>query len=194
MAVFRLRYGAREVLLPLGKFTIGRAADCTLRIDDEHLSRRHAVLRVETDKVAIRDAGSRNGVMVNGVRIRSMRYIVPGDRIRLGRHELELLRDDVREGFVSQPTREDVGALPSQGPPPTPAEDDTPGPDVLSPREREVLELLALGHTQREIAERLGVGTKSIETYRARIADKLDLRSRAALVRFALRHGLVRPY
>ncbi len=194
MAVFRLRYGAREVLLPLGKFTIGRASDCTLRIDDEHLSRRHAVLRVETDKVAIRDAGSRNGVIVNGVRIRSMRYIVPGDRIRLGRHELELLRDDIREGFVSQPTREDVGAVPSSGPPPTPSQDDLPGPDVLSPREREVLELLALGHTQREIAERLGVGTKSIETYRSRIGDKLELRSRADLVRYALRHGLVRPY
>ncbi len=194
MAVFRLRYGAREVVLPLGKFTIGRASDCTLRIDDEHLSRHHAVLRVETEKVAIRDAGSRNGVIVNGVRIRSMRYIVPGDRIRLGRHELELLRDDVHEGFVSQPTREDVGTLPSSGPPPTPAEEGTPSPDVLSPREREVLELLALGHTQREVAERLGVGTKSIETYRSRIGDKLELRSRADLVRYALRHGLVKPY
>ncbi len=68
MAVFRLRYGSREVLLPLGKFTIGRAQDCTLRIDDEHLSRHHAILRVEVDKVAIKDAGSRNGVVVNGAR------------------------------------------------------------------------------------------------------------------------------
>lgn len=193
MAVFRLRYGAREVVLPLGKFTIGRASDCTLRIDDEHLSRHHAILRVETDKVAIRDAGSRNGVMVNGIRIRSTRYIVPGDRVRLGRHELELLCEDVREGFVSQPTREDVGALPSQGPPPAP-EGDTPNPDVLSPREREVLELLTLGHTQREIAERLGVGTKSVETYRSRIGEKLGLRSRAELVRYALRHGLVKSF
>src|SRR5690606_27059994 len=92
MAVFRLRYGPREVVLPLGKFTIGRASDCTLRIEDEWLSRHHAVLRVETDKVAIRDAGSRNGVIVNGVRIRSAHYLQPGDRIRLGRHELELLR------------------------------------------------------------------------------------------------------
>ncbi|MEM9070751.1 MAG: FHA domain-containing protein [Myxococcota bacterium] len=194
MAVFRLRYGSREVVLPLGKFTIGRAADCTLRIDDEHLSRHHAILRIETDKVAIRDAGSRNGVMVNGVRIRSTRYIVPGDRVRLGTHELELLCDDVKEGFVTQPTREDPGGTPVQAPPPTPTDEELPKPDVLSQRELEVLELLTLGHTQREIAERLGVGTKSVETYRSRIGEKLGLRTRAELVRYALRHGLVKPY
>ncbi len=193
MAVFRLRYGSREVLLPLGKFTIGRAQDCTLRIDDEHLSRHHAILRVEVDKVAIKDAGSRNGVVVNGVRIRSTRYVVPGDKIRLGRHELELLREDLEAEFISQPTRDDVGLLPSQGPPPT-EEDGAPLPDVLSPREREVLELLALGHTQREVAERLGVGTKSVETYRSRLGEKLGLRTRAELVRYALRHGMIRPY
>jgi pSer/pThr/pTyr-binding forkhead associated (FHA) protein len=190
MAVFRLRYGPREVVLPLGKFTIGRASDCTLRIEDEWLSRHHAVLRVETDKVAIRDAGSRNGVIVNGVRIRSAHYLQPGDRIRLGRHELELLREEPREEVLARPTREDPRPN-TEIPPPHQTPDSTPAPDVLSPREREVLELLALGHTQREIAERIGVGTKSVETYRARVAEKLGLRTRADLVRYALRYGLV---
>ena len=194
MALFRLRYGAREVVMPLGKFTIGRAADCTLRIDDSWLSRHHAVLRVETEKVAIRDAGSRNGVLVNGVRIRSLRYLQPGDKIRIGKHELELLKDEVEEEVFAQETRDDIARLPSSGPPPTPETDDAPAPDVLSPREREVLELLALGHTQSEIAERIGVGTKSVETYRARVADKLGLKTRAELVRYALRHGLLPQY
>lgn len=191
MAAFRLRYGAREVHLPLGKFTIGRAVDCTLRIDDKWLSRHHAILRVEVDKVAIRDAGSRNGVLVNDIPIQSTRYLIAGDRIRLGSHELTLLCDDARQIDPTEETRDDLQILQS-GPPPRPKSEGPPPPDVLSPREKEVLELLAAGYTQREIAERIGVGTKSVETYRARVGEKLGLRSRAELVRYALLHGLLR--
>lgn len=63
--------------------------------------------------------------------------------------------------------------------------------DSLSPREREVLEAVAYGYTNREIAEWLGVGVKSVETYRYRLADKLGFKSRADLVRFALSVGLL---
>lgn len=61
----------------------------------------------------------------------------------------------------------------------------------LSEREREVLKLLALGHTAAEIAEQLSLSPKSIETYRARIMEKLDLDSRPALVKYALARGLL---
>jgi two-component system response regulator NreC len=61
----------------------------------------------------------------------------------------------------------------------------------LSEREREVLTLVALGHTSAEIGERLSLSAKTVETYRARGMDKLGLRSRAALVRFALSRGLL---
>ncbi|MBK9710171.1 MAG: response regulator transcription factor [Kouleothrix sp.] len=61
----------------------------------------------------------------------------------------------------------------------------------LSEREREVLKLIALGYTAGEIAEQLALSPKSIETYRARIMQKLDLHSRAALVRYALARGLL---
>ncbi len=64
-------------------------------------------------------------------------------------------------------------------------------PDILSPREREVLRLLALGYTNRQIAEQLTLSVKTVETYRARIKEKLGLRTRAALVRYALRAGLL---
>lgn len=64
-------------------------------------------------------------------------------------------------------------------------------PDPLSPREREVLTLIAEGHTGREIAERLGLRPKTIENHRARLMEKLGLRSTAALVRYAVREGLV---
>ncbi|MBI5880479.1 MAG: response regulator transcription factor [Chloroflexi bacterium] len=63
--------------------------------------------------------------------------------------------------------------------------------EKLSDREREVLKLIALGFTASETAEKLVLGTKSVETYRARIMQKLNLDSRAALVQYALSHGLL---
>lgn len=63
--------------------------------------------------------------------------------------------------------------------------------DRLSDREREVLKLVAAGHTAREIAGLLHLSPKSVETYRARIIEKLELRTRADLVRYALRRGLL---
>lgn len=63
--------------------------------------------------------------------------------------------------------------------------------DRLSDREREVLRLIALGHTTSEIAEKLILSPKSVETYRTRIMRKLNLHSRSALVRFALSRGLL---
>jgi two-component system response regulator NreC len=61
----------------------------------------------------------------------------------------------------------------------------------LSQREREVMRLVALGYTNRQIAEQLYLSVKTVETYRARLMDKLDLQSRSALVRYALRMGLL---
>jgi two-component system, NarL family, response regulator NreC len=62
---------------------------------------------------------------------------------------------------------------------------------ALSPRERQVLELLAHGHTNREVADRLSLSVKTVETHRARLSDKLGLHSRADLVRLAIELGLL---
>ena len=64
-------------------------------------------------------------------------------------------------------------------------------PGGLSEREAEVLKLIALGHTNVEIAERLYLSVRTIETHRAPIQNKLRLSSRAELVRYALDHGLL---
>jgi len=66
----------------------------------------------------------------------------------------------------------------------------TPG---LTPRESEVMGLLAHGNSYRDIGAQLHLGERTIETYRRRIADKLGVRSRAELVAYALQHGLVDP-
>ena len=63
--------------------------------------------------------------------------------------------------------------------------------DPLSEREREVLKLLALGQTNQEIASMLFISVRTAETHRAHIMQKLGLSNRAALVRYALAHGLL---
>jgi two-component system response regulator NreC len=63
--------------------------------------------------------------------------------------------------------------------------------DPLSDREREVLRLLALGHTNQEIAKTLYLSVRTVETHRAHIMQKLRLTSRADLVRYALENGLL---
>jgi len=63
--------------------------------------------------------------------------------------------------------------------------------DPLSDREREVLRLLALGHTNQEIAQQLFISVRTAETHRAHIMQKLRLGTRAELVRHALAHGLL---
>jgi two-component system response regulator NreC len=62
---------------------------------------------------------------------------------------------------------------------------------VLSERELQVLKLVAEGFSSREIAEQIYISTKTVETYRARFAEKLGLKSRAQIVRYALNLGLL---
>jgi len=75
---------------------------------------------------------------------------------------------------------------------PTQASQETTS-DRLSPRETQVLRDLALGFTNKEVAERLAVSVKSVETYRARLFEKLGLERRADLVRYAIAHNLMTP-
>lgn len=63
----------------------------------------------------------------------------------------------------------------------------------LTPREAEVLRLIAAGHTNREIAEHLVLSVRTVESHRANLMGKLDLHSRAELVQYAATHGLPSP-
>lgn len=67
------------------------------------------------------------------------------------------------------------------------------GLDLLTEREREVLKLTVEGYTNQEIANRLIISVKTVDTYRSRIMEKLNLRHRSELVRYALRKGLLAP-
>ena len=65
--------------------------------------------------------------------------------------------------------------------------------NILSPRELQVLGLVARGYTSAEIAKQIFVGVKTIETYRSRFAEKLGLRTRSDVIRFAVQMGLLTP-
>jgi len=65
--------------------------------------------------------------------------------------------------------------------------------DPLTPREAEVLKLIAEAHTNQGIAELLVISEKTVENHRARILEKLGMRDRVELTRYAIRRGLVEP-
>jgi DNA-binding NarL/FixJ family response regulator len=65
--------------------------------------------------------------------------------------------------------------------------------EPLTPRELEVLKLIAEGHTSKEIAALLVLSIKTVDRHRSNILDKLGMRDRVDLTRYAIRRGLVQP-
>jgi DNA-binding NarL/FixJ family response regulator len=70
--------------------------------------------------------------------------------------------------------------------------EDTPT-DPLTPRELEIIKLIAEGHTSEEIAEMLFISKKTVDRHRANVLEKLGMRNRVELTRYAVRRGLVEP-
>lgn len=69
--------------------------------------------------------------------------------------------------------------------------DDTDPYDLLSKRERQVLRLIADGKTSREVANRLGLAVKTVDTHRSRLMGKLNIHDQTALVKYAIRKGII---
>jgi DNA-binding NarL/FixJ family response regulator len=70
-------------------------------------------------------------------------------------------------------------------------EDGVPAEPALTPRQREVLQLIAEGHATKEIASRLNLSAKTVETHRAQLMERLGIHDVAGLVRYAIRAGIV---
>lgn len=89
------------------------------------------------------------------------------------------LTDLVIKGFVGEESEQDD------------SDDYSSLRDLLSDREAEVLKYIALGYTYQEIADQLYVSIKTVESYKSRISEKLNMRRRSELVRFALDEGII---
>jgi DNA-binding NarL/FixJ family response regulator len=72
-------------------------------------------------------------------------------------------------------------------------DDASPALEPLSERERDIVQLLALGYTNQEIGKKLFISVRTVDTHRAHIMRKLQLETRAELVMFALAHGVIGP-
>jgi pSer/pThr/pTyr-binding forkhead associated (FHA) protein len=158
----------RVVRLDRDVATLGRREDNAYVVPDPRVSRVHAEIRKEASAVIVTDLGSSAGTKVNGEDIDGPKVIRHGDRISFG---------------PVAATFEDPAAA-SQ------AEDATmvfevpkveTGPH-LSPRQQQVLELMAEGMTNSEIGEQLGVTERTVKAYAQELYDKLDVRNRAGAV------------
>ncbi len=99
---------------------------------------------------------------------------------------VQAIRDVLQGGIYLSPrvSRAVVTAYLSRSEPP---------PDPLTAREREILQLIAEGETTKEIASRLGLSVKTVESHRINLMRKLDIHETATLVRYAIRRGLTTP-
>jgi DNA-binding NarL/FixJ family response regulator len=107
------------------------------------------------------------------------------------RCELEMALSAVAQGntWLSPQVSQRIAAADARGWGPA-----TDGPfEVLTPRQREVLQLIAEGLSSKEIAGRLHLSVKTVETHRAELMDRLGIRGVAGLVRYAVRVGIVHP-
>lgn len=107
------------------------------------------------------------------------------------REELEMALRAVARGdtWLSPALTKRVVAALTQEP-----EKPAAGPfEALTPRQREVLQLVAEGHSNKEIAQRLNVALKTVETHRTELMERLGIHGVAGLVRYAIQVGLVRP-
>jgi DNA-binding NarL/FixJ family response regulator len=143
------------------------------RVAAEHPQTRVILLSMHVDQEYVRRA------MVAG----AAGYLVKNAHA----NELRLAVEAVARGdtWLSPPVSNTVAALARGGL-------SNGGPlGLLTPRQREVLQLVAEGHSTKEIAHRLGLSVKTVETHRTQLMEKLDIHGVAGLVRCAIKWGLV---
>jgi len=187
-ARYQLRHQGNE--LDIGcSCTVGRDSECQIVLEDALVSRQHARFAETSDGLTVNDLGSRNGVFVNQRRIVEPTVLGHGDVVGIGLETFEVMDRKVvprskRATLPAPFTKSDV-----EGPPVVTVSTRI---EVLTEREREVFELIVLGHTQREIGAKLFVSVKTVETHRAHIVEKLGCRTRAELVAYAINAGILR--
>ncbi len=157
--------------------TLGRREDNTYVLVEPRVSRVHAELRKEAGAVILTDLGSSAGTKVNGEEVAGPRVLRHGDRVAFGPVEA------VFEDPAMAAQQEDATIVLE-----VPKNDAGPH---LSPRQQQVLELMAEGMTNNEIGDELGVTERTVKAYAQELYDKLGVRNRAGAVAEAAKLGLL---
>ena len=100
----------REIKISVPEFVIGRGDTAHLKPASDLVSRRHCSIKVADGKVIITDMGSRNGTFVNGEQLEGAHVAKPGDRIRVGRLQFEMVIDAAKASTKKQPVKNVVEA------------------------------------------------------------------------------------
>jgi pSer/pThr/pTyr-binding forkhead associated (FHA) protein len=165
MACLQLPDGTRFELVK-SSASIGRdATNDVVILNDSKVSRLHAELQFRDGRWLLLDLGSRNGTIVNGRQVRQ-HPLKGGDKIQCGENIFVFVAfDDPNVTETSEAIREGVYRL--------------------SRREREVVDLVAEGLTDREIGDRLFISTSTVRSHLDRVSDKTGFRRRVDLIRLA---------
>lgn len=166
-----------SVALDREEATLGRREDNAYVIEEPRVSRVHASLRREAGAVILADLGSSVGTTVNGEELSGPRVLRDGDRIAFGPIEA-IFQDPAGDTLAEDTTM--VLEIPQV----------ETGPH-LSPRQQQVLELMAEGMTNKEIGADLGVTERTVKAYAQELYDKLGVRNRAAAVGQGAKLGLL---
>lgn len=167
----------RVVRLDRDDATIGRREDNAYVVPDPRVSRVHAQIRKEAGSVIVTDLGSSGGTKVNGTDISGPTVMRHGDRVAFG-PVAATFEDPAAASQAEEATMVfDVPKVET-------------GPH-LSPRQQQVLELMAEGMTNSEIGEQLGVTERTVKAYAQELYDKLGVRNRAGAVAEAAKLGLL---
>ncbi|MEL6892203.1 MAG: FHA domain-containing protein [Actinomycetota bacterium] len=170
--------GMSQVPVRQATARIGRVVDNDVVIANElTVSRHHAELRFGDDGWHVVDLESRNGTHVNGERLDpgAAADVHVGDVLALGSVTLTVTATlDAADMTIDDPGGRDIHKLLT----------------ALSDRERDVLALVAAGHTDAQVGEELYISVKTVHSHLDRIRNKTGIRRRAELTRLAVRLGL----
>ena len=172
----------QRLSLHKAELVVGRRRHSDVCLSDPCVSRTHAVIRREADRMCLEDLGSTGGTWVNEERVTERRVVRHGDRIRFAT-VLTQLRDHSRE----ERDRESLTVTHDV------ASDDVASDYVsplLSERQMEVLSYVNEGLTNPEIAHRLGVTERTVKVHCQEVFDRLGVSNRTAAVVTARRLGL----
>jgi pSer/pThr/pTyr-binding forkhead associated (FHA) protein len=101
----------KSLLFPSGDYYFGRGPECHVRPDSDWVSRQHCLLRVTADGVFLRDLGSRNGTLVNGMLVTADQRLAHGDQVQIGPLVFEVFLEPLSSplqstAFEAAPTQE----------------------------------------------------------------------------------------
>jgi pSer/pThr/pTyr-binding forkhead associated (FHA) protein len=106
LLVVQGRPQGKSLVFPVGEYVFGRGAECHIRPNSDWVSRQHCMVRVTPDAVFVRDLGSRNGTLVNGVRLLGEHRLGAGDQLQVGPLVFELQLEAPPRASAPAPTAE----------------------------------------------------------------------------------------